>query len=77
MGYDRKKRAFTRFDIVALGDTWGRWGDANRKSMYVECLGRSPFGFAFELATAHTWAGWLLNYQNPAAWTRMEPLPEK
>ncbi len=49
--YDRTKRAFTRFDIVALGETWGRWGDANGKSMYVERPGRSPFGFAFELAT--------------------------
>jgi len=24
--------------------------------------------------TAFTWAGWLLNYQNPAAWARMKPL---
>ena len=52
--YDRTKRAFTRFDIVALGDTWGRWGDANQKSMYVERPGRSPFGFAFELTTGDT-----------------------
>jgi hypothetical protein len=49
--YDRKKRIFTRFDIVAPGHVWGRWGDANRKSMYVERPGRNPFGFAFELAT--------------------------
>ena len=48
--YDRKKKAFTRFDIVAPGHVWGRWGDANGKSMYVERPGRSPFGFAFELA---------------------------
>ena len=27
--------------------------------------------------TAFTWAGWLLNYQNPAAWARMEPLTEE
>jgi|TARA_B100001971_G_scaffold212606_1_gene243262 hypothetical protein len=26
--------------------------------------------------TPFTWAGWLLNYQNPAAWARMEPIPE-
>jgi hypothetical protein len=52
--YDLKKRAFTRFDIVALGDTWGRWGDANGRSMYVERPGRSPFGFAFELASGDT-----------------------
>lgn len=49
--YDRTKKAFTRFDIVAPGEVWGRWGDANGKSMYVERPGRNPFGFAFELAT--------------------------
>jgi hypothetical protein len=49
--YDRAEKAFTRFDIVAPGDVWGRWGDANGKSMYVERPGRHPFGFAFELAT--------------------------
>ena len=49
--YDRTKRAFTRFDIIAPGHVWGRWGDANGKSMYVERPGRAPFGFAFELAT--------------------------
>ena len=52
--YDRRKQAFTRFDIVAPGDVWGRWGDANGKSMYVERPGRSPFGFAFELATGNS-----------------------
>ena len=51
LAYDRAKKAFTRFDIVAPGEIWGRWGDANGKSMYVERPGRSPFGFAFELAT--------------------------
>ncbi len=49
--YDRAKKSFTRFDVVAPGHVWGRWGDANGKSMYVERPGRSPFGFAFELAT--------------------------
>ncbi len=49
--YDRAKGAFTQFDIVAPGEVWGRWGDANGKSMYVERPGRSPFGFAFELTT--------------------------
>lgn len=48
--YNRTKKAFTRFDIVAPGHVWGRWGDANGKSMYVERPGRNPFGFAFELA---------------------------
>ena len=49
--YDRIRKTFIRFDIVAPGHVWGRWGDANRKSMYVERPQRAPFGFAFELAT--------------------------
>src|SRR3546814_12326243 len=40
--YDRKKGSLTRFDLVALGDVWGRWGDANGKSMAVERPGRNP-----------------------------------
>ena len=49
--YDRKKGAVVRFDLVALGDVWGRWGDANNKSMTVERPGRNPVPVAFELAT--------------------------
>jgi len=49
--YDRKKEAFVRFDIVAPGEVWGRWGDANGKSQTIERPGRSSIGFAFELAT--------------------------
>jgi hypothetical protein len=52
--YDRRKHRFTRFDIVAPGEVWGRWGDANGKSMYVERPGRAPFGFALELATGES-----------------------
>jgi len=48
--YDRTKRAFVRFDIVAPGEVWGRWGDANGKSQGIERPGRTPIGFAFELA---------------------------
>lgn len=48
--YDRRTHKFTRFDIVAPGEVWGRWGDANGNSMMVERPGRQPFGFAFELA---------------------------
>ncbi len=48
--YDRTKAAFVRFDIVAPGEVWGRWGDANGKSLAIERPGRSPIGFAFELA---------------------------
>ena len=52
--YDRQTKTFTHFDIVAPGEVWGRWGDANGKSMYVERPGKKPFGFAFELATGNT-----------------------
>jgi len=48
--YDRTKKAFDRFDIVAPGDVWGRWGDANGNSQGIERSGRTPIGFAFELA---------------------------
>jgi hypothetical protein len=50
LDYDRAKQAFVRFDVVAPGDTWGRWGDANGNSLTVERAGRTPIGFAFELA---------------------------
>jgi hypothetical protein len=48
--YDRSSKAFVRFDVVAPGDVWGRWGDANGNSLTVERAGRTPIGFAFELA---------------------------
>ena len=48
--YDRRAKRFTRFDLVALGDGWGRMGDANNKSWYLERPGRHPVGFALELA---------------------------
>jgi hypothetical protein len=48
--YDRTKKAFTRFDVIAVGEVWGRWGDANGKSLFAERPGSTPFGFAFELA---------------------------
>jgi hypothetical protein len=48
--YDRTKNVFTRFDIAAPGEVWGRWGDANGKSLFAERPGRTPFGFAFEMA---------------------------
>jgi hypothetical protein len=67
--YDRKKERFTRFDLIALGDVWGRWGDANGKSMTVERPGRNPVLVAIELAKGDSpterippggW-GWYLN----------------
>ena len=50
LDYDRTRQAFVRFDVVAPGEVWGRWGDANNNSMTIERPGRSPVGFAFELA---------------------------
>jgi hypothetical protein len=55
--YDREKKAIVRFDIVALGSVWGRWGDANGKSLFSERPGSTPFGFAFELATGRSPTG--------------------
>jgi hypothetical protein len=52
--YDRTGKKFVRFDIAAPGEVWGRWGDANGKSMTIERPGRSPIGFAFELARGDT-----------------------
>ena len=46
--YDRVNKCFTRFDVVALGDAWGRMGDANGKSVSIERPGRNPLAFSFE-----------------------------
>jgi hypothetical protein len=54
LDYDRTKNVFTRFDIAAPGEVWGRWGDANGKSLFAERPGKTPFGFAFELAAGDT-----------------------
>lgn len=48
--FDRAKNRIVRFDMVAPGEVWGRWGDANGKSLFVERPGSTPFAFAFELA---------------------------
>lgn len=44
--YNEKKNAFERFDIVAIGDHWG-------EGQYTPGArpGRTPLGFAFELAS--------------------------
>jgi hypothetical protein len=52
--YDRAKKAFVRFDVIAIGEVWGRWGDANGKSLFTERPGSTPFAFAFELARGDT-----------------------
>jgi hypothetical protein len=43
--YDRKARAITRFDLLAVGDHWGE-GTFTRKAR----PGRKPLGVAFELS---------------------------
>jgi hypothetical protein len=48
--FDRESERFTRFDLIAMGDVWGRWGDANNNSQTVERPGRNPAPIAFELA---------------------------
>jgi hypothetical protein len=48
--YDCTRNVISRFDLIALGDVWGRWGDANGKSLFVERPGRNPVLIAFELA---------------------------
>ena len=48
--YDRAKKVISRFDLLALGDVWGRWGEANNNSQTVERPGRNPVVIAFELA---------------------------
>jgi hypothetical protein len=46
--YDRRKQVFTRFDIVALGDHFGRLGICDSASR----PGCQPLGIAFELVTS-------------------------
>lgn len=52
--YDRERQTITRFDLIAPGEVWGRWGDANNNSLFIERPGSTPFGFALELADAGT-----------------------
>jgi hypothetical protein len=47
LDYDRTARGFTRFDIVALGDQFGRLGICDSASR----PGCEPLGIAFELVT--------------------------
>lgn len=44
--YDRQKKAFTRFDLLALGSTYGQLGGDLK---YLYRPGRHPLGVAFEL----------------------------
>jgi len=46
IGYDRARRAIDRFDVVAVGDHWGRGQNTRRARP-----GKAPLGVAFELAS--------------------------
>lgn len=50
--YDRAKKVFTRFDVLALGDASGLPRDANGKIAFR--TGAYPVGIAFELVAAPT-----------------------
>jgi hypothetical protein len=45
--YDRQKKVFTRFDLVALGDHFGKLGIADSASR----PGRQPLGISFEMVS--------------------------
>jgi hypothetical protein len=70
--YDRAKKAFTRFDLVALGSASGMPCDANGKVAFRK--GVYPVGIAFELVASPTTAERLYPRgarDNPAAY--LEP----
>lgn len=68
--YDRAKQTFTRFDAVAPGELWGRWGDANNKSLFAERAGSTPVGFALELSKGDSPTERIPPGGNPAYITR-------
>lgn len=48
--YEPKKKTFTRFDFVAVGDYWGGDYEGGR----FKRPGKEPLGFAFELSRGNT-----------------------
>jgi hypothetical protein len=52
LDYDRSKKAFTRFDVVAVGDA--RWYDPTGYVNIDKTLGHLTVGMAFEIAPAGT-----------------------
>ena len=44
--FDRRRKVFSRFDLVALGDTYGQLGGDLK---YLYRPGRNPLGIVFEL----------------------------
>ena len=51
MVVDRGRQSVERFELLALGDSWGRMGDANNRSIVIERPGRWPLAFEFHLVT--------------------------
>lgn len=49
--YDRRAGVIRKLESVVLGDSWGRVGDANGKSISLERPGRNPLAFAIELVS--------------------------
>jgi hypothetical protein len=52
LDYDRKKQAFTRFDLVGVGDAWGEGTNRYRGAGAYGKPRRWPLGMAFELVKA-------------------------
>lgn len=50
LDYDLQKKSFTRFDIVAIGDTYGLLSPGLGHLLYSR-PGRSPYGVVFELVS--------------------------
>jgi hypothetical protein len=71
--YDLRKKAFTCFDIVAVGDYWGSWGSQGKGYEAFDNMRPRPMGYFLELATEpwedrapFTWREQLA-YSRPAA----------
>ncbi|MBL8793189.1 MAG: RNA polymerase sigma factor, partial [Planctomycetia bacterium] len=48
--YDRRRQAFTRFEVTALGDVYGRMPFGSNNPLHGAVRpGRAPLGFAFQL----------------------------
>jgi hypothetical protein len=51
--YDRKKQAFTHFDLLGVGDAWGEGTNRYRGAGKNGKPNRWPIGLAFELVTSN------------------------
>jgi hypothetical protein len=67
--YDPQKKVFTRFDIVALGDHFGRLGICDSAAR----RGLQPLGITFELVKSPSPADRLPPGRTPTARTYFDP----